>query len=102
MSLLSILLAIALLLALTSWLTGYRLPINRSASARAISHRGHGSIQRDRGVARGTRKQLLSLVGGNKAVAQRLVSDVSARNPGRPEQWCWEKAIYDIERDRRA
>ncbi len=102
MSLLPILLAIALLLALTSWLTGYRLPLNWPTRSRAISNRGHSSIQRDRGVARGTRKQLLRLVGGNAAVAQRLVSDVSARNPGRPEQWCWEKAIYDIERDRRA
>lgn len=101
MSLLSILLAIALLLALTSWLTGYRLPINRPTRSRSIGNRGHSSIQRDRGVARGTRKQLLRLVGGNAAVAQRLVSDVSARNPTRPEQWCWEKAIYDIERDRR-
>jgi len=97
MSLLSILLAIALLLALTSWLTGYRLPIYRQ-----VKGGSHTSIQRSRGVSRSTRKQLLGLVGGNAAVAQRLVSDVSDRNPGRTEQWCWEKAIYDIERDRRA
>ncbi|MGB7088294.1 MAG: hypothetical protein WBD47_22250 [Phormidesmis sp.] len=97
MSLLSILLAIALILAIVSWLTGYRLPINRRVRGGA-----HTSLQRDRGVARSTRKQLLGLVGGNSTVAQRLVRDVSSRNPGRSEQWCWEKAIYDIERDRRA
>ncbi|MEM9152529.1 MAG: hypothetical protein AAGB19_19020 [Cyanobacteria bacterium P01_F01_bin.3] len=97
MSFLSILLAIALLLAITSWLTGYRLPIYRQ-----VKGGGHTSIQRSRGVARNTRAQLLRLVGGNAAVAQRLVQDVSDRNPGRTEQWCWEKAIYDIERDRRA
>ena len=101
MSFFSIIIAIALLLALTSWLTGYRLPIQRrSGSAIGGSH--GPSIQRDRGVAKSTRKSLLRLVGGNAAVAQRLVRDVQAHNPGRTEQWCWEKAIYDIERDRRA
>lgn len=103
MSLFSILIAIALLLALTSWLTGYRLPIQLpKTSGRGGSIRGASGSARPRGVARDTRKQLLRLVGGNAAVAQRLVSDLQARNPGRPEQWCWEKAIYDIERDRRA
>lgn len=97
MSFLPILLAIALILAVVSWLTGYRLPIQRRTTGS-----NSGSIQRDHGVARGTRRQLLGLVGGNAAVAQRLVSDVRVRNPGRTEQWCWEKAIYDIERDRRA
>jgi hypothetical protein len=97
MSPLSILLAIAIILAVVAWLTGYRLPIQRR-----IKQTGSTSIQRDRGVARSTRKKLMSLVGGNAAVAQRLVADLQAHNPGRTEQWCWEKAIYDIERDRRA
>lgn len=97
MSFLSIVLAIALILALVNWLTGYRLPIRLPAKGG-----GHTSNLRSRGVSRGTRKQLLGLVGGKASVAQRLVSDVSVRNPGRSEQWCWEKAIYDIERDRRA
>lgn len=96
MSFLSILLAIAIILAVFSWLTGRRLPIQ---GRRPTSDR---NIQRARGVSRTTRKQLMRLVGGNAAVAQRLVSDVQAHNPGRTEQWCWEKAIYDIERDRRA
>ena len=98
MSIISAAIALALLLAVFSWLTGYRLPIYRRIKNRG----GHTSIQRSRGVSRGTRNQLLRLVGGNAAVAQRLVLDVSDRNPGRTEQWCWEKAIYDIERDRRA
>lgn len=96
MSFLSIIVTVALVLALVSWLTGYRLPINLPA-------KGEANIpQRSRGVPRSTRQKLLRLVGGNAAVAQRLVSDVQQRNPGRNEQWCWEKAIYDIERDRRA
>lgn len=97
MSIISIVLAIAIILAVVSWLTGYRLPIYRQ-----VKGGENTSIQRDRGVSRSTRAQLLRLVGGNAAVAQRLVSDVSDRNPARTEQWCWEKAIYDIERDRRA
>lgn len=99
MSLFSILIAIALLLALVSWLTGYRLPIQlpkKTGRGRSLSS------SRSRGVSRSTRRELLGLVGGNASVAQRLVRDVQSRNPGRPEQWCWEKAIYDIERDRRA
>ncbi|MEL6777377.1 MAG: hypothetical protein AAFO06_08985 [Cyanobacteria bacterium J06597_16] len=97
MSLLSIVLAIALILALVNWLTGYRLPINLPPKKL-----GNANDSRSRGVSRSTRRQLLRLVGGNASVAQRLVSDVSTRNPDRNEQWCWEKAIYDIERDRRA
>ena len=99
MSIISIVLAIALILAVASWLTGYQLPIYRRVRGGGGEHT---SLQRPRGGARGTRNQLLRLVGGNAAVAQRLVTDVKDRNPGRTEQWCWEKAIYDIERDRRA
>lgn len=99
MSLFSIVIALALILALVSWLTGYRLPINLPVKNSGGSL---GGTQRSRGVPRATRQKLLRLVGGNAAVAQRLVSDVQTRNPGRNELWCWEKAIYDIERDRRA
>jgi hypothetical protein len=104
MSFFSIIVAIAILLALVSWLTGYRLPIYRRPSSLGGGNRyaNDASLQRQRGVARATRKRLLSLVGGNAAVAQRLVLDIQRRNPGRTEQWCWEKAIYDVERDRRA
>jgi len=99
MSFFSTLIVIALILAIVSWLTGYRLPINLPAKGGGGNL---GSAPRSRGVPKAIRQKLLRLVGGNAAVAQRLVSDVQTRNPGRSEQWCWEKAIYDIERDRRA
>ena len=99
MSFFSIIFAIALILAIVGWLTGYRLPINLPVKG---SGGLSGAAPRSRGVPRATRQKLLRLVGGNAAVAQRLVSDVQTRNPGRNEQWCWEKAIYDIGRDRRA
>jgi hypothetical protein len=44
----------------------------------------------------------MRLVGGNRAVAERLVDQVRVRYPNHNEQWCWEKAIYDIQRDRRS
>lgn len=49
-----------------------------------------------------TRRQLLRLVGGNRATAERLVFQARQRYPGESEQWYWEKAIYDIQRDRRS
>lgn len=94
---LSLLLAIALLVALVVWLRGrqgkrpgaYRRPIPpKSTPATARSVQGQ------------TQKQLLRLVGGNRAVAERLVDQVQLSHPNKSPQWCWEKAIYDIQRDR--
>ena len=93
---LSLLFAIALLVALVLWLKrrqrrpkkGYRLntPAATTAPTRPVRSR--------------TEKELLRLVGGNRAVAERLVEQVQLRNPHHSEQWCWEKAVYDIQRDR--
>lgn len=93
---LSLLLAIALLAALIFWLNrrqgrrsgSYRINTPKPATARVRPVRGH------------TQRELLRLVGGNRAVAERLVDQVQLRNPNHSEQWCWEKAIYDIQRDR--
>ena len=46
-----------------------------------------------------TERRLLGMVGGDRKLAQTLVS--VARRGGKTEQWAWEKAIYDLERDRR-
>ena len=37
---------------------------------------------------------------GNWNIAQSLVERLMQRYPGKPDTWYWEKAIYDIERDR--
>lgn len=37
---------------------------------------------------------------GNWEIAQGLVRRLKNSHPGNPEEWYWEKAIYDIERDR--
>jgi hypothetical protein len=52
-------------------------------------------------VKKVTMQRLLSLVNGDMETAKRLVIQAREKNPVRDEQWCWEKVIYDLERDRR-
>ena len=45
-------------------------------------------------------RKLLRLVGDDRKIAVGLVKRLKLKNPGMPEDWYWEKAIYDLERDR--
>lgn len=45
--------------------------------------------------------RLLNMLNGDQVTAQRLVAFTQECYPNRPQQWCLEKAIYDLERDRR-
>jgi hypothetical protein len=45
--------------------------------------------------------RLTSLLNGDQLTAQRLTDWNRRRHPGRSERWYWEKAIHDLERDRR-
>lgn len=94
---LSVLLAIALLVGLFFWLKQFR-----GRGRRVGSRTTRPTAKTSRSVSGHTKRDLLRLVGGNREVAQRLVDQVKLRNPDHSEQWCWEKAIYDIERDRRS
>lgn len=47
-----------------------------------------------------TESRLLRLVNYDRQMAERLAESVRAKNPDKTEQWCWEKAIWDLERDR--
>ncbi|MDJ0737122.1 MAG: ABC transporter permease [Nostocaceae cyanobacterium] len=47
------------------------------------------------------RNKLISLVAGDAAAAERLVEQAKQEHPGMPDKWYWEKAIADVERDRR-
>jgi hypothetical protein len=93
----SLLLAILLLVGLYFWLSRRRSYRRRSQPGRFQS-----SPRLDGRVAGHTQRELLRLVGGNRAVAERLVEQVQVRYPNHDQQWCWEKAIYDIQRDRRS
>lgn len=53
------------------------------------------------GVSSDLESRLVFLV-GNRASAYRLVDSLKRSNPHRSEKWCYEKAIRDLERDRRA
>ena len=97
MSPLALLLAITILIGVYLWFSRYRQLSSRSQQGIPSQTRSSGTQ-----VSRRTRQQLLRLVNGNRAVALRLVEKVRERNPKRSEQWCWEKAIYDIQRDRRS
>lgn len=51
-------------------------------------------------LSREVQNRLLTLVADDRKTAIRLVNQLKMRNPGMPEDWYWEKAIYDLERDR--
>ena len=45
-------------------------------------------------------QRLLGLVGGNMAIAQRLIDIAKQEKPNMPEVWYWQKVIFDLESDR--
>jgi hypothetical protein len=45
-------------------------------------------------------RKLLKLVGGNRGISHRLIQQSRLRYPDKSADWHWEKAIYDLERDR--
>ena len=45
--------------------------------------------------------QLYSMLGGDRERAERLVNQAKNKHPGMSEDWYWDKAIADLERDRR-
>ena len=52
-------------------------------------------------VTRQIKAKLEKLCGSDYRLAQRLVEGIRVDHPDRSEQWCWEKAVWDMERDRR-
>jgi hypothetical protein len=44
--------------------------------------------------------RLVELLNGDTATARRLLRNINRTNPGRSVDWCLEKAIFDLERDR--
>jgi hypothetical protein len=45
-------------------------------------------------------RKLLKLLGGKHQIAHRLIQQSQLRYPDKSADWHWEKAIYDLERDR--
>ncbi|AGF51293.1 slr0881 [Synechocystis sp. PCC 6803] len=100
---LALILAIALLWGLIWWArrrSGRKIAWSRGRrhssgfkqaiqASRPTSPRVPGKLRRD-----------LIRIAGNAQVAERLVTNLRAKHPDRPEHWYWEKAIFDLERDR--
>ncbi len=47
-------------------------------------------------------EKLLTMVGGDRSVATRLLVNVRFKYPQKSKTWCYEKVIHDLQRDRRA
>jgi hypothetical protein len=45
-------------------------------------------------------KELLTLVQGDTATANRLIDGERRRNPDRTSEWCVDKAVWQLKRDR--
>lgn len=70
-------------------------PLKRSTPARKTA------VKNDP-VRRATQTRLRAMLNGDVQTMTRLLERARERNPGRSEQWIWEKVIFDLERDRRS
>lgn len=77
--------------------------INRPAPRSRISapvNRPNPSVSSGR-ISPHVQDKLRRLVGYDRTIVSNLVAQLKLKNPGMSEDWYWEKAIYDLERDRR-
>lgn len=63
-------------------------------------HNGKESSLRIEQASGKLQKKLLRLLHTDRDTANRLLAQVKAKNPYRSVDWCVEKVIYDLERDR--
>jgi hypothetical protein len=66
----------------------------------SVSGRHHPNNRKLRPQHPHLERKLLKLLGGNQSTANRLIQQSQLRNPDKSADWHWEKAIYDLERDR--
>jgi hypothetical protein len=88
-----ILLAIILLAGLGWWLNRRRKPSKR--------FRSRSSAASTKAIPSHLMRELDRLT-KDRRVSERLIERIEFNNPGRSKRWCIEKAIYDIQRDRRS
>lgn len=74
---------------------------NRSSNrANRPSYDSNDSQIRIEQVSRQLQQKLLLLLNGDRNTANRLLNLAKTRNPQKSIQWCAEKVIFDLERDR--
>lgn len=97
------------LLLLALWLAAFSLCIQLFMVARKQPRSKSKSRKRAKPRRRPSRSpqysslevRLVSLLNGDKETARRLTNATRRNHPNRSEQWCQEKALFDLERDRR-
>ncbi len=72
----------------------------KPAPYRHVPTQRTGNNQAAKAVSSQLQNKLLSLVNGDTKTVQRLLAHTRKTNPLQPETWIWEKAIFDLERDR--
>jgi uncharacterized protein HemY len=85
------LLVFILLLAIFFWHRNLQSSAKQSSAKQSRHQRRKPSIQ--------LQNKLMRLLSGDRAAAMRLVARAKQRHPGRSDEWYWEKAIEDLERD---
>jgi hypothetical protein len=65
-----------------------------------IRTRGNSTSRKFRPQQRHLERKLLKLLGNSHSTADRLIQQSRLRYPDKTADWHWEKAIYDLERDR--
>ena len=93
----NVLIAIALLGAVVWWLRQ-----RRSSGRRLLPARRRARIPSGRATVPDSLMRRLDRLTKDRRVSERLIERVEFNHPGRSRRWCVEKAIYDIQRDRRS
>lgn len=78
----------------------YKLSSNSPQSSLNFKFETEESTIRIEQANRKLQKQLMRLLHDDRNTANRLLSQVKVKNPSRSIDWCVEKVIYDLERDR--
>lgn len=91
-----VLLAIVILGGLLWWLSRRRSP------SRRLSQRQGGRLPTSAKAVPENLMRRLDRLTRDRRVSERLIERVEFNHPGRSKRWCVEKAIYDLQRDRRS
>lgn len=92
-----VLLAIAILGAVVWWLRQ-----RRSSSGRRLAPARRARVHAGKATVPDSLMRRLDRLTKDRRVSERLIERVEFNHPGRSRRWCVEKAIYDIQRDRRS
>lgn len=73
---------------------------NAQSKAKSADRSRSKKTRQSSPVTHQIKSKLEKLCGSDNRLAQRLVDGIRIDHPDRSEQWCWEKAVWDMERDR--